>query len=115
MTVPGVVTFLIKRHARRPYLRLLVKDANGAPVDFTSAVAVKFIMYGEAGEKINTTGTIESPATSGVLAYEWAAGDTDTEGEFQGEFDVDYGSGEHLTVPLDGMLTIRIFPDLDDA
>jgi hypothetical protein len=41
--------------------------------------------------------------------------DTDTEGEFSAEFDVDYGSGEHMTLPLDGTIVVRIFADLDDA
>jgi hypothetical protein len=116
MTVPPSVTFVTKRHARRPYFRLYVTDANGNPFDFSGAVSARFIMNNEDGvEKVNSLAVIESPSTLGYLRYEWKVGDTDTEGEFTAEFDVDYGAGEHMTLPLDGVIIVRIYADLDDA
>jgi len=116
MSVPTSAKFVIKRHARRPYLRLLVKDSSGDPFDFTGAVDVKFVMKDEDDVlKIDAVATIESPPTTGVLRYEWAAGDTDTSGEFHAEFDVNYGAGEILTIPLDGDLLVRIYEDVNNA
>jgi len=115
MTVPVVKTFLIKRNARKPFLRLLVKDEDGNAFDFSGAVDTTFLMYLDGVEKVNAAGVLESPLTTGVLRYEWAAGDTDTEGEFQAEFEVNYGSGVKMTIPLDGHLAVRIHPDLDNV
>lgn len=112
--------FVIKRHARRPYLRLQVtsvdSEGNESEFDFTGAVGATFLMY-DAGnvQKVSAAGTIESPETSGVLRYAWQAGDTDTAGEFRAEFDVDYGGGETLTVPVNGHLMVRIYEDLNDG
>jgi len=108
--------FAMKRHDRRPVLRMTVtKKSDGTARDFTGATA-KFLMYDADGnEKVNATAAIESPPTDGVLRYDWAAGDTDTEGEFKAEFEVDYGGGDKLTIPNSGFLVIKIYEDLNDA
>jgi len=95
---------------------VLVKAEDETAFDLTGAVSATFIMYDAAGtEIISTLGTIESPATTGVLSYAWAAGDTAIAGEFRAEFDVDYGGGETLTVPVRGNILVRIFDDLNNA
>lgn len=115
-SVPITARFVIKRHSRRPYLRLQVNDSDGNAFDFTGAIGVTFIMYDEDGvEKVKSAGVIETPVTSGVLRYEWQALDVDTEGDFKAEFDVDYGAGEPMTLPLDGYLLVKIYADLDDV
>ena len=114
--LPVVATFVTKRHSRRPYLRLQVNDSDGNPFDFTGAVSVTFLMYTEAGvEKVDYAGVIESPPTLGILKYQWLAADVNTAGNFSAEFDVDWGAGETQTIPLDGVLRIRINEDLDNA
>lgn len=115
-SVPVAATFAIKRNARRPYLRVFVKNEAGTAFDFTGAASVTFLMYDVAGiEVISAAAIIEAPATTGVLAYQWAAGDTNVSGEFRAEFDVDYGGGEILTVPVRGNILIRIYDDLNNA
>lgn len=113
---PVAATFVIKRKARRPYLRMLVKDQDGDPINFAGAASVTFLMYDSAGnEVVSAPATIEAPSSSGVLRYAWGAGDTDTAGEFRAEFDVSYGVGDILTVPVKGNILVRIFEDLNDA
>lgn len=115
-SVPVAATFAIKRKARRPYLRLLVKTEDGSAFDLTGAAGVTFIMYDSAGtEVISSVATIESPSTTGVLSHAWAAGETDVSGEFRAEFDVDYGGGETLTIPVRGNILVRIYDDLNNA
>ncbi len=115
-TVPVAATFAIKRNARRPYLRVLVKTEDGTAFDFDGAVGALFVMYDAAGAQIiSSPGVIETPATTGVLSYEWAAGDTVNSGEFRAEFDVDYGGGETLTVPVTGNILVQIYDDLNNA
>lgn len=114
--VPVAATFVIKRHARRPYLRLFVKDQNEDPFDFTGAASVNFYMYDSEGVvKVSSTGTIESPVTSGILRYAWGATDTDVAGEYRAEFDVVYTGGEKLTIPVKGNLAVRIYDDLNNG
>lgn len=115
MTVPASVRFVIKRHAHRPYLRLYVTDKDGNPFDFSSATGVIFLMYDSDGvEKVNAAATIVSPATGGILQYTWQGTDTDTAGEFKAEFDVSY-AGELLTLPLDGVIEVKIYEDVNDG
>jgi len=117
MSSPVSATFKIKRHARRPYLRLLVKDSDGNPFDFTGALSAKFQMKNSDGTMVITDGAgeIESPATSGVLRYEWEPGDTDTAGDYYAEFDVSYAASDNLTLPIDGDLLVKIKEDVNDA
>ena len=114
--VPVAATFVIKRHARRPYLRLVVKDQNEDPFDFTGATSVNFYMYDSLGVvKVSSTGVLESPLTSGVLRYQWGATDTNVAGEYRAEFDVVYTGGEKLTIPVKGNLAIRVYDDLNNG
>lgn len=115
-TVPASSTFVIKRHARRPYLRILLKDSEGVAFDLTGASSATFLMYDSTGTvKVNSPAVLESPLTTGVVKYQWGATDTNTAGEFRGEFDILYTGGEKLTVPVKGNLAIRIYEDLNNA
>ena len=115
-SVPESGRFAIKRKATRPYLRLLVKDKDGNAFDFTGAVSATFMMYDSDGTQIlSAAATIATPVTSGILIYQWAAGDTDLAGEFRAEFDVSYGAGDTLTIPVRGNLVIQIYEDLNNA
>ena len=116
MTVPAAVIFTIKRHARRPYLRISVKDKYGDPFDLTGALTATFILYDSAGvAKVSSPAVLASPLTSGILYYAWGATDTNTAGEFKGEFDVVYTGGEKLTLPVKGNIAVRIYEDLNNA
>jgi hypothetical protein len=63
--------------------------------------------------KINAAVTLTTPA-SGIITYEWAAGDTDTVGTYNGEFQITYTSGKMLTVPTVGYKSIEVIADLGD-
>jgi len=113
---PVAATFAIKQNARRPYLRMLVKDQDGNPFDFSGASGVTFLMYdGEGNEIVSAPASIEAPPSSGVLRYAWADGDTEEAGEFRAEFDVSYGADDVMTVPVKGNILIRIFGGVNDA
>jgi len=113
--VPAAARFVIKRHARRPYLRMFVKDQNGDAYDLTGAVGATFVLADSAGAVVfSSTAVLESPLTSGYMRYEWAAGDTGTAGEFRGEFEVSYGASGNLTLPVKGNILVKIYEDLDN-
>lgn len=113
MISPVIVRFQIKKHSNRPYLRMQIKDSNGNPYDLTSATSAYFFMGNGSTIKTSSPAIIESPETNGILRYEWTSLDTDTSGEFFGEFEVFFGA-EKLTVPNNGSIGITIYSDIDD-
>lgn len=112
----SIASFDIKRHDLRPSIRISVTNASdGSAYDLTGATAT-FLMYDCDGNmKVTAAAAIEAPATDGILRYDWIAGDTDTEGEWLAEFEVDFGGGDKITFPNNGVLTVRIYEDLNDA
>jgi len=118
MGTPVVLKVNKKRHSRRPYLRMRVKDSDGVAFDFTGAVGVTFVMFTkseEPVEKVSSPANIVGDPAEGILEYQWASADLDTAGEFIAEFDVDYGGGEIMTLPENGNILITIFEDVNDA
>jgi hypothetical protein len=110
-----ILTRTIKRHDLSPPLRVrLVSRATNLPIDLTSATGAVFIMseQGATTPKINRVAcTIESPATSGWLRYDWVSGDTDTSGTYRGEFEVMWGTNPE-TFPTESEMTIVVREDL---
>ncbi len=114
--------FTIKRNDTRPRLvTTLITDFGTAaegPVDLTSASAVKFLMRSESAPagsapKVNAAATI-SDAAAGIVTYTWVDGDTDTEGIFEGEFQITWSDDGVETIPNDSYISIQVVDDLGD-
>ena len=99
--------FVIKQNDRQPYLYATLLQADGAPVDLTGAT-VKFVMQKQDGTalKVNADAIIIN-APEGTVEYRWAAGDTDTPGNYRAEFKVLF-AGSQMTVPNAEYITVRI-------
>lgn len=107
----------VKRHDTEPAVLLTVKNADGSLFDFSGYTALQFHMRPTEDDhdcptKVNATAT--TPA-AGQLLYTWSAGDTDTMGKFDGEFQGLTSGGKKRTFPRKGFLTIIITADLDNA
>lgn len=99
--------FNIKQNDTRP---TLVATLTAAATDvFTSVV---FKMSSKAGViKVNSPAGIQtqpSASSGGVVKYPWVAGDTDTPGDFRGEFTVTFSDGRVETYPNRGYIAIHI-------
>ncbi len=105
--------FYIKRGDRLPKLQATLKNPDGSVVDLTGAT-VKFRMFpaGGATAKVDGDGAIEGAATQGNVSYSWQGGDTDTAGEFNGEWEVTFNSGLAETFPNYDYMKILVVPDL---
>lgn len=108
--------FTIKRGDRLPVLEAVCIDKDtdpDTPVDLTSAASVKFIMrkQGSSTTKVSATATFGN-RPDGEVYYEWAANDTDTAGDFDGEFELTWSDGKVQTFPNNGHIRIKIRGDL---
>jgi hypothetical protein len=95
-----------------------VKQADGSAFNFTGATGVKFSMKDQAGALKIDSAVAEfkdADPTLGRLQYKWVTADTDTEGDYCAEFDVQYPASEELTVPINGDIRVQIYADVNDA
>lgn len=113
--------FFLKAHDVLPSIQASL-TSGGTAVDLTGAT-VKFIMRAADANfapsngtaKINTTAVIVSPATSGVVRYDWATQDTDSPGNYVAEWQVTFTDSKVETFPTLTYHAISIMADLDGA
>ncbi len=121
-----VETFTIKQDDTLPGIQIQCWDdeAKTQKTDLTLATAVNFHMMerDEADKavptlKVEAAADIVGAATDGVVEYLWidAAEDTDTDGRFFGEFEVEWSATSRTTFPNDGFIYITITRDLDST
>jgi hypothetical protein len=103
------MAFEIKRGDRRPRYRVQL-TSDGDPVDLTGVTSVRFIMKTGSTIKVDEAADIIT-AASGIVEYAWAAGDTDTSGDYNVEIELDW-SGEKQTFPNSGYFTAKVNEDL---
>jgi hypothetical protein len=101
--------FTIKQGALRPSLRVTVTQA-GVAVDLTAATAVLRMLNRATGAvKVNNvSASVVSPATGGVLQYDWTGTDTDTPGTYDAYFRVTLPGAVLLVAPSRGSITVVV-------
>lgn len=105
----------IKRNDREPSVNAVLwcgTDTASVTSALTGAT-LKFIMRprGSVTPKVNAVASIISPANR-TVRYDWAAGDTDTAGTFDAEFEVTTAAGKKYTFPNGKHLEVQIAEDL---
>jgi len=107
------MTFYVKQNDTAPSLRATLKDGSNTVIDLTGA-SVRFHMrtVGGTSAKVDAAATVISPATSGIVQYNWVAADTDTIGSYQGEFEVTYSDSAIETFPNNGYIRVEIIDDI---
>lgn len=107
------MTFYIKQNDTAPAIRATLQDGDGNAVDLTDAT-VRFHMKAidASTVKVDDIVSIVSPATSGVVQYNWIADDTDTVGSFHAEFEVTYSDTSIETFPNNGYIRVEITDDI---
>lgn len=106
--------FTIKSDDQLPEIQAVLKDDDGNVVNLTGVDGVRFIMKNkQTGEtKVDAPATIITPA-AGLVKYSWEPEDTDTVGVYNGEFEVEFTSGDKLeTFPNWKHIQIKVFGDL---
>jgi len=113
----SIKALYLKKNDLQPYYYAQVKDSDAAVVDITSATIYCTMKLIGGAIKINrqTAGINVSDAANGKFEYKWQAGDTDTAGRYQIEFEVNPTSGGKFTIPADpdDKAEVRIKGSLD--
>jgi hypothetical protein len=91
-----VSSFEIPAGDRLPELEVQLRNADG-PVPVVGAT-VAFTMT--SGARTVTGPATLTDAATGVVSYPWAAGDTDTPGEYRASFRVTFADGRSQTFRL---------------
>jgi hypothetical protein len=104
--------FSLKRGDTRPSLRVQLLYKDNSKIDVAGAtITFRFWKADEPSRLFSGSVTVEDAGES-IVRYDWVSGDTNLEGDYEGEFMLDYGSGEVMSVPEDGYIRFRILPRL---
>lgn len=68
-------------------------------------------LLGAGTAKVDANAVLVTPA-AGVVKYVWLLADTDTAGQYNGEFEVTFGDGRKQSFPSPGYLTIQVTDEL---
>lgn len=107
--------FTIKRNDLLPALEVVLRDADGNPVDLTNATSCVFHMRNTDDKTMKVTDgpcQFDSDRTTGKVTYAWSGTDTDTAASFVGEFQVTWSGGKIQTFPSIGYIDIDVVEDL---
>ena len=106
-------TFYIKQNDTRPELDVFLRDDKDRTINGTGAT-VKFNMRNASDNtvKVNNGSVTTVSSTSGRVKYSFSAADTDTAGNFDGEFEVTFVGGQVETFPNDGFIKVIITDDV---
>lgn len=120
----ATVDFQMQAHDLLPSIQATLKNPDGTVVDLTNATSVKFIMLAAntdwtpksgATPKVNTAATMVTPKTGGVVRYDWVTGDTDTAGQYLGQWQVTWPTNRPQSFPTATYYAIQILADLDGS
>jgi len=105
-------TFYIKQNDTSPDLQVTCKDYEGTVVNVSGAT-VNFHMRNKQTREVQVdgVGSIVDGA-AGQVKYSWSAGDTDTVGGFDAEFEIIYSDSSVETFPNNGFITVVVLDDI---
>lgn len=106
-----MAVFKIPKGDRLPALTMTLKDPAGAAVDLSSAAGLRFLAYRRGELVIDGTPTTVD-AAAGLIKYEWGSGETDVEGSYRFEVEVEWSAGIKQTFPTVGPLDFIVRGDL---
>lgn len=104
--------FHIKQNDTAPSIESVLEDGSGNAIDLTGA-SVRFMMKHPSKDtaKVDSSATI-TDATNGKVRYSWSSSDTDMEGRFHAEWEVEHSDGTVESFPNSDYLEIRILDDI---
>lgn len=106
------MTFYIKQNDTRPIMSATLIDGDGSVVNLDGAsVAFKMRAVGGSTAKVDASATV-ADATNGKVTFTFSASNTDTVGEYEGEFQVTFAGGGIQTYPNNKYIEIEVVDDI---
>lgn len=93
-----------------PLVAVLI-DAKGNVVDLSNAISIRFLMRQKGSSVLKVdlpAAVVNPPGADGKVSYAWQAGDTDTAGDYDAEFEVRFPGNKILTFPTTPKIRIRV-------
>lgn len=111
-TASEFMPFFVKQNDTAPSIRATLYDGNGSAVNLSGA-SVKFNLraVGSSSTVVSALADIVT-AASGIVQYDWQAGDTATVGIYHGEFEVTFSGGLVETFPNGAHIRVEIHDDV---
>ncbi len=105
--------YTIKQNDTSKKIEATLKDVAGVAVNLTGATVV-FSMWLKRSRtlKVDEASATIVVAASGTVEYQWVAADTDTAGDYEGEFEVTFSGGLIETFPNDRNIQIAVAPEI---
>lgn len=102
--------FYIKTGNTGPDLEIQFQDEDGDPVNITGYSALTFSMRNKRTGIVAVDDEDATPVTeaTGIVKYVWQAVDTAIAGEYEAEFLCTLGSGQIISFPNKGYISILI-------
>lgn len=112
--------FIIKRHDTLPALSISVKSRGDLdeviPFNLSGVSACTFSMSDDSGSlKVSSVSATIMSSSGGTLQYDWNTDDTDTDGKFNGEFELFFVGGKKMSIPTLGAIEISIIKDINGS
>lgn len=105
--------FSIKRNDTEPPLKATLEDGDGDPVDVSGATVTFHMKESRSGQTVvDKPATLVNDGEDGQVKYSWDGEDTEDAGEYDAEFEVEYGAGGVETFPNSGFLTVEVDEDI---
>lgn len=111
------MTFTIKRGDTSPPIKFQLIAPDGAGKDIRGFNDVQFFMREAEDIDVvvsdNVAGEVDVvDAEQGIVQYLWQDGDTDSAGEYEAEWEVEYGDGSLETFPNNDYIDVEIVEDI---
>lgn len=112
--------FIIKRHDTLPVLSLSIKSKGEIneviPFNLSGVSACTFSMADDSGAlKVSSASATILVASAGTIQYSWSSDDTNTEGKFNGEFELFFTGGKKMSIPTLGSIEINVIKDINGS
>lgn len=110
--------FFIKRNDTLPSLEISITDrgclGNKIPFNLSGVTGCTFTMVTDSGDIRIMAKTAQITSYSGgTISYNWDAEDTSEDGIFNGEFQLLFSSGDKMSIPQIGSISVEIGKDIN--
>lgn len=112
------MTFTIKRGDTSPPIKYKLIGPDDYGKDIRGYNDVQFFMRERDEYTIVVSDDVSGnvnvvDAENGIIEYDWTAGDTETSGTYDAEWQVEFNDGSVETYPNDRFITVKIVDDIE--